>query len=92
MPLLRECGIFSGPRYIQKPAFRCKVFADQVTLGTSRFPFDLASEEAVNYSDELFPGTLEALKGVLVLPWNEKYTDEHIDYIAQAIRWAASEL
>ncbi len=68
------------------------MFADQVTLGTSRFPFNLASEEAVDYSDELFPGTLEALKGVLVLPWNEKYTDEHIDYIAGAIRWAASQL
>ena len=90
--LLRECGIFSAPRYIQKPAFRCQVFADQVTLGTSRFPFNLASEEAVDYSDELFPGTLEALQGVLVLPWNEKYTDEHIDYIAGAIRWAASQL
>lgn len=90
--LLRECGIFSAPRYIQKPAFRCMVFADQVTLGTSRFPFNLASEEAVDYSDELFPGTLEALQGVLVLPWNEKYTDAHIDYIAGAIRWAASQL
>ena len=90
--LLRECGIFSAPRYIQKPAFRCQVFADQVTLGTSRFPFNLASEEAVDYSDELFPGTLEALQGVLVLPWNEKYTDEHIDYIAGAIRWAAAQL
>ena len=39
-----------------------------------------------------FPGTLEALKGVLVLPWNEKYTDEHITYIAEAIRWAAAQL
>ena len=68
------------------------MFADQITLGTSRFPFNLASEEAVDYSDELFPGTLEALKGVLVLPWNEKYTDGHINYIADAIRWAASQL
>jgi len=90
--LLRECGIFSAPRYIQKPAFRCQVFADQKTLGSSRFPFNLASEDAVDYSDELFPGTLEALEGVLVLPWNEKYTDEHVAYIAGAIRWAASQL
>ena len=90
--LLRDCGIFSAPRYIQKPAFRCQVFADQITLGTSRFPFNLASEEAVDYSDERFPGTLEALEGVLVLPWNEKYTDEHVEYIAGAVRWAASQL
>lgn len=81
-----------APRYIQKPAFRCQVFADQKTLGTSRFPFNLASEEAVDYSDHLFPGTLEALQGVLVLPWNENYTDEHVADIADAIRWAAAQL
>ena len=32
------------------------------------------------------------LDGVLVLPWNERYTDEHVDYIAGSIRDAASQL
>lgn len=83
--LLKERGIASAPRYIQKPAFRCEVFAQQRTFGRSRWPFTLARAEAVDYSTEKFPGTFAALEGVLVLPWSEKYTTEHLDYIATAI-------
>lgn len=83
-------GIFSAPRYIQKPAFKCKVIAEQRTFGDSRFPFNHARPEAVDYSDEKFPGTYEGLEKVLVLPWNEAYTDEHITYIADSIKEAVS--
>jgi len=89
---LKARGIFCGPRYIQKPAFRCQVFRDQVTFGKSRFPFTLASEQALNYDESLFPGTFEALSRILVLPWNEKYTTEHVDYIANAVREVAADL
>ena len=85
---LRERGIACAPRYIQKPAFECQVIRDQVTFGTSRWPFSLARPEAVDYSRDKFPGTYKALEHVLVLPFNELYTDEHVDYIADAIRSA----
>jgi hypothetical protein len=84
--------IASAPRYIQKPAFRCEVFEKQRTMGNSRWPFTLARPEAVNYDPARFVGTFRALERVLVLPWNEKYTDEHVDYIATAIRDAAARL
>ncbi len=87
--LLKERGIASAPRYIQKPAFRCAVFAEQRTFGNSRWPFPLARPEAVDYSAERFPGTFAALEGVLVLPWSEKYGAEHLDYIASAVRECA---
>jgi len=29
---------------------------------------------------------------VVVLPWNEKYTEDHVEYIARAIREASDEL
>ncbi|MDA1159927.1 MAG: DegT/DnrJ/EryC1/StrS family aminotransferase [Planctomycetota bacterium] len=89
---LREKGIACAPRYIQKPAFACQIFRDQVTFGESRWPFTLARPEAVDYDKALFPGTFEALRDVLVLPWNELYTQEHIDFIAEAVRASASEL
>jgi perosamine synthetase len=89
---LKDKGVTCAPRYIQKPAFRCQVFRDQVTFGKSRWPFTLARPEAVDYSESLFPGTFKALQDVLVLPWNEKYTQEHVDYIAESLRWAVSEL
>ncbi len=81
-----------APRYIQKPAFRCEVFRDQRTFGNSRWPFTLARPEAVDYAAERFPGTFEYLDRVLVLPWNEKYTAEHVNYLAASIRDAATRL
>jgi dTDP-4-amino-4,6-dideoxygalactose transaminase len=89
---LGEKGIFSAPRYIQKPAFMCQVFRDQVTFGTSRYPFTLARPEAVDYDPSLFPGTYSGLEGVLVLPWNEKYTQEHVDFIGAAVADAVEKL
>lgn len=88
---LKDKGIPSGPRYIQKPSFMCEIFQKQRTFGDSRFPFTLARPQAVNYDRALFPGTYEALEGVLVLPWNERYTPEHLDYIATSIRHAAAQ-
>jgi dTDP-4-amino-4,6-dideoxygalactose transaminase len=89
---LGELGVANAPRYIQKPAFQCEIFQQQRTFGKSRWPFTLARPEAVDYSRERFPGTFEALEGVLVLPWNERYTEEHVDYIADAVRRAVSRL
>lgn len=90
--LLKEKNIFSAPRYIVKPAFMCQVFQEKNTLGTSQFPFNLAREGAVDYEMENYPLTAKALHDVLVLPWNEKYTEEHVRYIADNVRIAASRL
>jgi dTDP-4-amino-4,6-dideoxygalactose transaminase len=90
--LLKENQIASAPRYIQKPAFRCQVFREQRTFGNSRWPFTLAQPEAVNYQEACFPGTFKYLERVLVLPWNEKYTNEHVDYLASCINAAAQRL
>jgi dTDP-4-amino-4,6-dideoxygalactose transaminase len=82
---LKERGISSAPRYIQKPAFACAVFREQRTFGTSRWPFTLARPEALDYSPARFLGTFTALEGVLVLPWNERYTEEHLNYLTDSI-------
>ena len=89
---LKDVGIASAPRYIQKPAFMCEIFQQQRTFGKSRFPFTLARPEAVDYDRSRFPGTFRALERVLVLPWNERYTDDHVDYLAASIRQAVSQL
>jgi dTDP-4-amino-4,6-dideoxygalactose transaminase len=90
--VLKEVGIASAPRYIQKPAFRCEIFAKQRTFGNSRWPFTLARPEAVDYDASKFRGTFEYLDQVLVLPWNERYTEEHLDFLATAIQGAAMRL
>lgn len=87
---LKFYDIAAAPRYINKPAFRCKVIADQVTFGRSRWPWTLARPEAVDYSAAAFPGTFRGLDEALVLPWNERMTGEHIDFLAASIAEAAT--
>jgi perosamine synthetase len=89
---LRDRGIAAVPRYIQKPAFQCAVFTEQRTFGDSRFPFTLARPEAIDYSPWRFPGTFAALDGIIVVPWNDRYTDEHVDYISRSVRDAVASL
>ena len=92
---LKKYNIASAPRYIQKPAFRCQVIREGKTYGTQHFPFDEKSLK--NYQDEEwcrreFPGAYQALSRVLVLPWNEFYKEEHVDYIADRIIGSISAL
>jgi len=92
---LKEKGIFSAPRYIQKPAFMCQVLKDRNTFGNSHFPFTgdcRRNDPPVFYHPKDFPGTLDALSHVMVLPWNEFYTEEHVNYIADNIKGVATEL
>ncbi|MGC1381407.1 MAG: DegT/DnrJ/EryC1/StrS family aminotransferase [Candidatus Baltobacteraceae bacterium] len=90
--MLRERGIVSAPRYIQKPAFMCEVFQKKKTFGNSGFPFTLAREEAIDYDPARFPGTTRALERLLVVPWNDRYNEDDVAYIGDAIARAASEL
>jgi dTDP-4-amino-4,6-dideoxygalactose transaminase len=89
---LKARQISCAPRYIQKPAFMCKIFQEQKTFGNSHFPFTLARPEVLQYDESRFPLTLQALQNVLVLPWNENYLEEHVNYISDAIHDSACQL
>jgi perosamine synthetase len=89
---LKTRGISSAPRYIQKPAFQCEIFEKQRTFGNSRFPFNLARPEALDYAPSRYPGAFQGLEHTLVLPWNENYTMEHVDYIATSLQEVIEEL
>ena len=86
---LKVYDVASAPRYVVKPAFMCRVFTEQNTFGDSHYPFNLARPEAVDYSKEKFEGTFKGLHDVLVLPFNERYEEKHIEYLADSIREAA---
>jgi hypothetical protein len=46
----------------------------------------------LDYSPAKFTGTFKGLEGILVLPWNERYSEEHVNYIADAIKESAETL
>lgn len=92
---MKEAGVFSAPRYIQKLAFECEVLRDRRTFGKSQFPYEgeqRRGEPAITYDKKDTPGSVEALAGVVVLPLNERYQPEHVDYVAAAIREASQAL
>jgi len=85
-------GIAATPRYIQKPAFECEVFRRQRTFGSSRWPFPLARPEAVDYDRARFPGVFDALEGLLVVPWNERFGPGDLERLARALRESVYEI
>lgn len=89
---LKAYDVATAPRYIQKPAFDCAIFREQRTLGSSHWPFTLARKEAVDYAAARFPGTYGGLERALVLPWNERFEQRHVDYLAGAVNDAARKL
>lgn len=88
---LRALHIPAGPRYIQKPAFDCEVIRDQRTFGNSRWPFTLARPEAVRYDPSAYPGSYTGLANVLVFPINERYENEHVDFVIDAVHQATAQ-
>lgn len=92
---LKDKGIFCAPRYIQKPAFMCQVLRERKTFGKSHFPFEgecRKGEPPIKYNPEEYPGSYKALGHLIVLPWNEFYTEKHVSYIAECITLTAKEL
>src|SRR5262249_38292196 len=88
---LEKRGIACAPRYIRKPAFLCKVFTERKTYGKSRCPYSCRVRDGgdeIVYDSEAYPGTMVGLERVVVLPWNEFYLDEHVEFIAASVREA----
>lgn len=87
--LVKERGVWVAPNYIQKPAYKCKVFVDRKTYGKSQYPYTEPSRKGLpllGYTDAECPGAILGLSQVLVVPWNEFFTDEHVDFIADTIK------
>ncbi len=89
---LKTYDVASAPRYVVKPAYKCRVFIEQNTFGDSHYPFNLARPDAVDYNDDNFQGTIKGLHDVLVLPINEKYTEDHVEFLASSIREAVEQV
>jgi len=86
--LIRKRGVHCMPRYIQKPAFECQVIRDRVTFGNSHWPWEgshMQGRAPIVYDKKDYAGTYDALAHVIVIPWNEFYTDAHVQAIADAV-------
>ncbi len=92
---LKDSGVFCVPRYVVKPAFECEVLAKRNTYGSSSCPYTCtknAGGAPPSYDRADYPGTILGLDRVLVLPWNEHYQPEHVEFIAGRIKSAVAAL
>lgn len=90
---LKSAGVFCVPRYIQKPAFMCRVFRDRKTYGRSQCPYSCRERQdgsAITYDPADYPGAMRGLERIVVLPWNEAYTEGHVAFIAAAVQAAVA--
>ncbi|MBT5873261.1 MAG: DegT/DnrJ/EryC1/StrS family aminotransferase [Candidatus Latescibacteria bacterium] len=85
-------GIAASAGYIGKPIFRCAApLAEKLTYGDSSFPFDSPyTDRNITYSEDLCPVTQEILDQLVVISFNENYTDGDIDDIGGAIQKVAA--
>ena len=89
---LNTHGCSVNAHYVGKPAWKLKVFADRLTFGTSGWPWNNPSIDETSspqargvWDDSEFPGTFQGLERIIVIPWNEFFREEHVDFIADRI-------
>ena len=86
---MKDHGVFCVPRYIQKPAFECQLFQDFSASPVTRMPLEHNPRRKLPqplFHRMDYPGTVQALERVIVLPINELYAKKHVDYVVQVIR------
>ncbi|MEU4327270.1 DegT/DnrJ/EryC1/StrS family aminotransferase [Nonomuraea dietziae] len=76
---LGAAGIPARPGYLAEPLNRAPVWKGPV-YGGSRYPLEGYTSAACPEAERLVAETL------LVIDWNEHYTDEHVELIAERIR------
>jgi dTDP-4-amino-4,6-dideoxygalactose transaminase len=92
---MQQAGIACVPRYIQKPAFECELFTDWQRSPITWLPLQhnpRRERRQPLFARSDYPGAVQALEHVVVLPINERYTPGHVQTVASAIATAAAEL
>lgn len=92
---MQQAGIACVPRYIQKPAFECELYRDFTKSPVTALPLAHSDRRSVPqplFDRRDFPGAVAALDQVIVLPINERYTDENVHTVGSAIAAAVAEL
>jgi perosamine synthetase len=75
-------GIPANGGYLTSPLYGAPALRDRLTYGQSGFPL-----QDVEYPPGLCPNAEELIKRrLLVLPWNENYTEADVDDIVTAVR------
>lgn len=82
---LRAEGIPVSAGYIGKPLFCYEMLYHRRTYGRSEFPFSSSyCSRPIIYGEQDCPGAWEALQSLLLIPINERYTEQEVKDILSA--------
>ena len=85
---MRAEGIACAPRYVVKPAFECQLFREWRNSPVSLMPLQnnpRGQREGALFDRADYPGSVQGLEQVVVLPINERYRPHHVETVANAI-------
>ena len=84
-------GIPASYSYIGEPMYLKKPLREKRTFARSQHPFDCpAYGRTISYEQGLCPVAENTLKKLILIPWNEKYSRDDVDDIAEAIQKVAT--
>ncbi len=81
---LAQQGFAAQPHYIKQPAYQCRALREWRRFAVTRAAYERAGRGPEPPAGSM-PGTERALARMLVLPWDERYQQRHVDCIAQAL-------
>jgi len=90
--ILLRGNVWSKPGYIRRPAFMCAQFRERRTFGDTWFPYSALPVDRPLEDPDDYPGCIKGLASVLVLPWTERYEEEHVRYLATSIKQGVAAL
>ncbi len=83
---LRANGIPARAGYLEEPLHCAPALVEAPIYGTSRFPLT-AADRLPDYGPGVCPVAERLVRETLVvIDWNERYTEAHVDAIAAAVR------
>ena len=91
--VLRREGIPANAGYIGKPIFLSQeALRDKRTFGKSSHPFDYPGVRQVRYEEGICPKCEDILNRMVLLPFNEAFSEKDIEDLAKGVKLAAEEL
>lgn len=78
--------VWAKAGYISRPTFHCAQFTEKRTFRDTWWPYSAHEAPLPPETLEEYPGTRDALRRVIVIPWTEHHDDSHAEYVAGQIR------
>lgn len=85
---LKKVKVWAKAGYISRPTFMCRQFTEKRTFRDTWWPYAAHGAPLPPETAEEYPGAVDALRRVVVIPWTEHHHEEHAEYVAEMIREA----